>query len=112
MSGESYKFNAEKDPSMTLDRLHFFAESYTDTPTDPIASPLFGDLTDLPPSLITVGGDEIMLSDAVSLHEKLLSVGSPSRLHIEPGLWHAYPLYHLTDVDNGFIIEFIKELLK
>ena len=112
MSGASYEFNAEKDPSMSLERLRFFAESYTDTPTDPIASPLFGDLTDLPPSLITVGGDEIMLSDAVSLHEKLLSVGSPSRLHIEQGLWHAYPLYHLTDVDNGFIIEFIKELLK
>ncbi len=111
MSGQSYDFNAENDPSMTLERLRFFAESYTDDPTDPIASPLFGDLRDLPPSLIVSGGDEIMLSDAVLLHEKLLSQKSPSRHHIEPGLWHAYPLYHLTDVDDGLIIDFIKELL-
>ncbi len=111
MSGESYEFNAENDPSMTLERLRFFAENYTDNPTDPIASPLFGDLSDLPPSLIVSGGDEIMLSDSVSLHKKLLSLNSPSHHHIEPGLWHAYPLYHLTDVDDGLIIDFIKELL-
>ncbi|MBQ8255210.1 MAG: alpha/beta hydrolase [Clostridia bacterium] len=111
MSGSSYEFNDEKDPSMTLERLRFFAENYTDEPTDPIASPLFGDLSDLPPSLIISGGDEIMLSDSILLHEKLLSQSSPSRHHVEEGLWHAYPLYHLTDVDDGLIIDFIKELL-
>ncbi len=111
MSGPSYEFNAEVDPSMALDRLQFFAENYTDDPSDPIASPLFGDLRGLPPSLIVSGGDEIMLSDSVSLHERLLSQNSPSRHHIEPGLWHAYPLYHLTDVDDGLITDFIKELL-
>ena len=111
MSGESYGFNAEVDPSMSLDRLRFFAECYTDDPTDPVASPIFGDLSDLPPSLIVSGGDEIMLSDAEALHEKLISSGSPSRHHIEKGLWHAYPLYHLSDVDDGIITDFIKELL-
>lgn len=111
MSGESYGTNAENDPSMTLERLYFFAENYTDDPRDPIASPLFADLSNLPPSLIISGGDEIMLSDSVSLHEKLLSENSPSRHHIGDGLWHAYPLYHLTDVDDGIILDFIKELL-
>ncbi len=111
MSGESYEFNTENDPSMVLDRLRFFAENYTDDPSNPIASPLFGDLSDLPPSLVISGGDEIMLSDAVSLHEKLTKHNSPSRHHIEKGLWHAYPLYGLSDVDDGIITDFIKELL-
>lgn len=111
MSGDSYEFNRENDPSMTLDRLKFFAESYTSDPTDPAASPIFGDLSDLPPSLILSGGDEIMLSDASLLHEKLSAHNSPSRHHIEKGLWHAYPLYGLSDVDDGIITEFIKELL-
>lgn len=112
MSGRSYKENAEKDPSMSIERLRLFAGNYTSDPKDPLASPLFGDLSDLPPSLIVSGGDEIMLSDAVSLHEKLIQSGSPSRHHIEKGLWHAYPLYHLTDVSDAVIIDFIKELLK
>lgn len=111
MSGDSYEFNSENDPSMSLDRLRFFSECYTDDPTDPVASPIFGDLSDLPPSLIISGGDEIMLSDAKTLHEKLISQGSVSRYHVESGLWHAYPLYHLSDVDDGLIIDFIKELL-
>ena len=112
MLGQSYKENAEIDPSMSMERLKFFAENYTVDPKDPLASPLFGDLSELPPSLIVSGGDEIMLSDAVSLHEKLIKVGSPSRHHIEKGLWHAYPLYHLTDVSDAVITDFIKELLQ
>ncbi len=112
MSGASYEFNEEKDPSMNYGRLRFFAQNYTDDPTDPSASPLYGDLSDLPPSLIISGGDEIMLSDAVMLHEKLKKQGSSSRHYIAEGLWHAYPLYHLSDRDDKTLItDFIKELL-
>ncbi len=112
MSGESYEYNREKDPSMTAERLRFFAESYTDDPLDPAASPIFADLSDLPPSLIISGGDEIMLSDAIGLHEKLLSQNSPSRHIVAEGLWHAYPLYRLADRDDDCLItDFIKELL-
>jgi len=98
---------------MTRERLQFFADCYTDTPTDPIASPLFAPLHGLLPSLILSGGDEIMLSDALMLHEKLLAAGSPSHHHIAPGLWHAYPLYCLSDreEDTTMIRETIKELL-
>lgn len=111
MSGESYETNKEVDPSMTRERLQFFAESYTDRPTDPMASPLFADLHGLPPSLIFSGGDEIMLSDATSLHQKLLEAGCASRHIVTPGLWHAYLLYCLEDhsEDNDVIREFIKE---
>lgn len=114
MSGPSFEDNKDNDPSMTKERLQFFADCYTDRPTDPIASPLYAALHGMPPSLILSGGDEIMLSEAQRLHEKLLASGCISRHTVAPGLWHAYPLYCLSDreeEDNHLIREFIKELL-
>lgn len=96
-SGPSYTQNRDKDPSMTADMLNFFADSYTDDRQDPLVSPLFGDLTGMPPSLIFVGGDEIMFSDAQLLHEKLLSSGCVSQLVVAPERWHGYLLYGLTE---------------
>ena len=112
-SGESYKANKEKDPSITAKRLDFFAKLYTNDRKDPLVSPLFADLTGMPPSLIIAGGDEIMLDDAVSLHEKLLSSGCDSRLIVGEGLWHAYILYNLKERGDDYaaINSFLKERL-
>ena len=96
-SGDSYRENRENDPSMTPELLQFYAGCYTQDPTDPLCSPLFGDLTGLPPSLLFVGGDEVMLDDTRALHEKLLGAGCRSRLHIAPERWHAYVLYCLNE---------------
>ena len=96
-SGASYEAHKDIDPSMTKALLEFYAKCYTDDPTDPLCSPLFGDLTGLPPSLLFVGGDEVMLDDARLLHEKLLQCGCRSRLHIAPERWHAYVLYCLEE---------------
>ena len=96
-SGGSYRDNREKDPSMTPELLQFYAKCYTQDPTDPLCSPLFGDLTGLPPSLLFVGGDEVMLDDTRALHNRLLSAGCRSKLHIAPERWHAYVLYCLNE---------------
>ncbi len=97
MSGASYETNISADPSMSKEQLQFYADSYTDTPKDPLASPLFGELHGLPPSLIFVGGDEIMLDDAAELHKKLTASKCRSRLIIKPNRWHGYLLYGLTE---------------
>ena len=96
-SGKSYEENREVDPSMSPELLQFYAKCYTDDPADPLCSPLFGDLTGFPPSLLFVGGDEVMLDDTRALHEKLLAAGCRSRLHIAPERWHAYVLYCLSE---------------
>ena len=96
-SGESYEKNREIDPSMTEKMLDFYASCYCADRTDPLVSPLFGDLTGLPPSLILVGGDEIMLSDSQAMHEKLLSCGCVSKLLVAPERWHGYLLYGLEE---------------
>lgn len=108
-SGKSYKDNKLLDPSMTRELLDFYAACYTSDRTDPLVSPLFGDLNGMPPSLLFVGGDEIMLDDARMLHDKLLSSGCSSKLIVAPDRWHGYVLYGLKenaeDVDtiNAFL---------
>ena len=96
-SGESYGFNADKDVSMTAEALDFFAGCYAPDRSDPGVSPLFGDLTGMPPSLTFVGGDEILLSDSQLLHEELLGCGCVSHLVIRPQRWHGYLLYGLKE---------------
>lgn len=110
MSGASYTENREKDPSMTKKRLQFYAACYTKEIKSPFASPLFGDLTGMPPSLIFVGGDEIMRSDSVCLHQKLRESGCLSLLHIAPDMWHIYLLYGIKEAkeDRKKITEFIQ----
>ncbi len=96
-TGDSYKKNADVDPSMSLKVLDFYADSYASNREDPLVSPLYADLTGMPPSLIFVGGDEIMLDDAVMMHGRLKSCGCHSHITVKPCRWHAYILYALAE---------------
>ena len=101
-SGASYEFNREKDPSMTAELLAFFAKCYAGDRKDPLVSPLFGDLTGMPPSLLFAGEDELLLSDSQELHKKLLAAGGKSELVVKPERWHAYVLYGLEEDQEDF----------
>ena len=101
-SGASYRENCQADPTMTLEILDFFASSYTQDRENPLVSPLLGDLHGMPPSLIFVGGDEIMRDDAVQMHEKLVSSGCKSELLVAPGRWHGYLLFDLEEDQKDF----------
>lgn len=112
--GKSYETNRDNDPSLTQELLEFYAKCYTTDPTDPLCSPVFGDLTGFPPSLLFAGGDEILLDDARALHEKLVQSGCRSTLHIAPERWHAYVLYCLSenmDEDMAAIDRFLTKYL-
>ena len=112
-SGKSYITNRDIDPSMTPELLQFYAGCYTDDPKNPLCSPLFGDLTGLPPSLLFVGGDEVMLDDTRMLHQKLLDCGCKSQMIVAPERWHAYVLYYLNENMSDFdtINEFLTRVL-
>ena len=101
-SGESYEKNQHNDPAMTRQLLEFYADSYTDNRTDPLVSPLFADLSGMPPSLIFVGEDEIMLDDAVEMHKKLVRAGCDSQLVTAPERWHGYLMYGLLEDEKDF----------
>lgn len=62
-------------------------------PKNPLASPLYGDFAGLPPVLIYASDSEVLLDDAVRVHEKLVGAGVDARLTIEKGLAHIWPLF-------------------
>lgn len=101
-SGESYQANRDVDPTMSIQSLSYYAEQYTKDRTNPLVSPIFADLSNMPPALIFVGGDEIMLSDASMIHKKLLAAGCKSQLQIAPERWHSYLLYNLSEDQNDY----------
>mgnify|MGYP000454065879 CR=1 FL=1 len=97
-SGESYRTNAKKDPSLSEEALRSYAAAYAKGQEEnPLVSPVLGDLTGLPPSLLLAGGDELLLSDAQMLAARLRDCGCGCELHVEEGLWHVYVLYGIPE---------------
>lgn len=103
-SGASYEENKENDPYMIRETLEYYAGLYTRDRQNPLVSPLLGDLTGMPPSLIFVGGDEILLSDSKELHRKLLEAGCKSHLVVAPNRWHVYLLFDLEENQEDYVL--------
>lgn len=98
LSGASYKTNEKRDPTLSCPHLYDYVSMYSGgNERDPYVSPLLGDLSGFPPTLMFAGGDELLLDDAVSLHERLYSQGVNSSLIVEEGMWHAYVLYGVPE---------------
>jgi epsilon-lactone hydrolase len=94
LTGASLTVNARADPMLNADDLPKFAADYLDgaDPRDPYASPLYGDPTGLPPTLIHVGSDEILRDDAVRMAEKMLRANCQVELAIWPRMPHVWHL--------------------
>ena len=56
----------------------------------PLASPLFADLRGLPPLLIHVGDDEVLLDDSVHLAERARKAGVDTTLDVWPKMVHVW----------------------
>ena len=59
-------------------------------PRNPLASPLYADLSGLPPLLIHVGADEVLRDDSTRLAERARAAGVPVELKIWPVVPHAW----------------------
>ncbi len=93
-SGQSHKTNKKKDPTLTEKLLRNYAAAYAKgNEKDPLVSPLFGDLSGFPPSLLFAGSEEVLLDDAAMLARRLELSGSQCEFVVEEGLWHVYVLF-------------------
>jgi monoterpene epsilon-lactone hydrolase len=63
-------------------------------PTNPVVSPLFGDLSNLPPILIHVSEAELLLDDARRFVNKARAQGSPVRLQIWADMLHVWQIFN------------------
>ncbi|MBT2364991.1 alpha/beta hydrolase [Streptomyces sp. ISL-10] len=95
-SGESYRTLEHEDPMLSKPIVALVAESYLagTAPTTPYVSPLFGELTGLPPVLLQVGSREILLSDAERFATSLRRAGSTAVLEVWPGMVHVWHLHY------------------
>jgi acetyl esterase/lipase len=91
-TGASMKDAHIEDPLLTFENLQLGARMYLGggDSRDPLASPLFGDLSGLPPLLIQVGSDERLLDDARQYAERATGAGSPVQLEVWQGMHHVF----------------------
>jgi acetyl esterase/lipase len=63
---------------------------------DPEISPLYADLTGLPPARIVVGTEDPLLDDSLFLAQRWQAAGAPVELGVVAGAMHGFTLFPLT----------------
>ena len=113
LTGDSIAARAKHDPLLTREMLESARQLYLGQidAKDPRASPLYADLRGMPPVLLHVGEDEILLDDARRCADLLTKSGSAAELHVWQGMLHVFPanlaVLHAArqalDIADGFL---------
>jgi acetyl esterase/lipase len=93
-SGETYRTLVDLDALVTPEMGRQNAASYLGEhdPSDPLASPVFADLTGLPPLLMQVGSHEMLLDDTIRLADNARTAGVDVEVQVADGMMHVYQL--------------------
>lgn len=94
-TGESMDTRADVDLTVTKSSLERMAGQYLDgaDPRTPLASPLYADLSGLPPLLMVVGGDEALLDDSARFQRAAAVAEVDVTLSVGANMQHIYPIY-------------------
>ena len=92
LSGASWKTRIDADPYFTQAQAEGLVSAYLGgaNPRDPLASPLFGNMSRLPPIRVHVGEDEVLLDDARRYVERAATAGVDAKLDIWEGMPHGF----------------------
>jgi acetyl esterase/lipase len=84
------------------------------SPSNPVVSPVFGDLSGLPPTLVQASEAEILYGDAVRYVNRAVAAGSPARLQSWPHMVHVWQMFYpqLTEAREAWdeVGKFIAEV--
>jgi epsilon-lactone hydrolase len=93
LSGATYETRADADPLFTrpqvAELVHFYLGSAD--PHHPLASPLHGRHSGMPPVRIYVGDDEVLLDDSLRYVERAVAAGVDARVDVWMGVPHGFP---------------------
>jgi monoterpene epsilon-lactone hydrolase len=82
---------------------------------NPYLSPLYGDVSGLPPTLFQVGATEMLLDDSTRMAEKMKAAGIAVTLEVWPKVWHVWQLMadQLPEGEKAIqnIVAFVKKYL-
>ena len=96
-SGPSVVENAERDVLFTPQALEVVLQWYLPEsvgPTDPLVSPLLGDLKGFPPLLLQVGETEMLRDDSVRFADKIVESGGVAESQVWSDMSHTFQLMH------------------
>ncbi|MCU4424522.1 alpha/beta hydrolase [Acinetobacter sp. WU_MDCI_Abxb74] len=95
LSGKTMKTHATQDAMLSESWLSWCAKNYCGQKpaTDPSCSPLYADLTGLPPVLIHVGTEEVLLDDAKRLAEQTGKYGIPMSFKVYDQVGHVFQFH-------------------
>jgi monoterpene epsilon-lactone hydrolase len=112
-SAASYVSKAAVDPVVTLEGIALLTQAYIGTgdPKQPLVSPLYADLRGLPPLLVQVGSDEVLVDDAHGLGARARAAGVDVAVHEWPSMIHVWHWFlpmldeaeHAIDEIAGFV---------
>jgi monoterpene epsilon-lactone hydrolase len=96
LAGTTMETRGEDDPLLSREALQARVTDYTsgqDAALD-LISPVFADLSGLPPLIIQAGTHEVLLDDAVRLAGQAVTADVEVTLDITPGVPHVFQVYH------------------
>ena len=94
-SGESATTRADSDPWFRAEDMEVVVSNYcaADEVRNPLVSPVFADVKGLPPVLIQVGDDEILLSDSTRFADMIRAAGGTVDIEVWLDMWHVFQLF-------------------
>jgi epsilon-lactone hydrolase len=100
-TGETLRTNNGRCASFLPATIPKYARVYLGDASDrdPYASPVFGDLSGLPPLLLQAASNELLLDDARRIHLQVEKAGGISELEVFDDLFHDWPIL------DGFLPE-------
>lgn len=95
-SGPSVVENRMRDPFLSAVALPAAARLYYGAadPRDPLVSPLFADLSGLPPLFVLASTTEIVRDDSTRLVDRVKAAGGQATLDLFAGQVHVWPFFH------------------
>ena len=96
--------NEDTDPILGVDGLKEFGKSWCGnlSTDDYRVSPLFGDNSNLPRTLIFVGDNEIFYSDVKKYYDVLKMNDVDAKLIVGHGMFHIYPMFPIPEAKKAF----------
>jgi acetyl esterase/lipase len=96
LAGTTMETKREVDPLMSREALQPRVTDYTAGPDAALGliSPIFADLSGLPPLIIQAGTHEVLLDDAVRLARQAAAADVEVTLDITPGVPHVFQAYY------------------
>lgn len=112
-TGKSHLAKADIDPVLDAKYLERMIKAYAkgEDLENPYISPIYGEFEGFPPTYIQVGENEILLSDSLELHKKMIKANVPVKMDTFKGMWHVFQMspikkaYDAMDKNAEFIYE-------